>query len=710
MPKIANFSELNDLYLQADEADRAIQAEQRANILLAYGDHFNQRNSRFWGRLRDTINQNSSGTDPEKLRVVKNHVYRITRTIVNSILSQAPDVAPMPKNERELQDQKAAQLHNSVWQDIKYRLNLSDKIRKWCEDFVVVGEVAVKIYWDPDKGDVVGYQQKVDENGEAVFKEDGSPMESEIPVFSGDICIERVMGFNLLRDPTAKSMDEADCLIIRKMVDIKTLKDKYGSDEDKSRFIQEASHDIYTVYDGSTASYSRTKGKALVREYYYKKSHRYPDGYFYITTEYGVLEQGPLPYGIYPIITAGWDEIQTTPRKRSILKQLKPTQVEINRTASQIATHHVTVGDTKLLIQSGTKVTEGGKLPGVRVMNYSGAKPEYFNGSVGEQFFEYLQGQIDELYQLAQVDKEDISTAEGKLDPYAELFRSIKQKKKYSMYATEFENFLIKICQTCSTIAKYYYPDDRLVPAIGRSEYVNIPEFRAMGDIGHQIKVMPQSEDYETKVGKQITLTNMMQYLGSQLSKEDAGRILRAMPYTNTEVAFNDWTTDYDMATNDMLALDRGEYPQSNIYENHQYMIKMLTNRVKQPDFNLLDPVIQQNYMNKIKEHEQLEAQQMQMMKQAQSEFIPATGPLIKADVYITDPENPTKTSRAKLPMDAVRWLIDQLEKQGTGLAELSRLEQQNQADISQKFLNDLQAVQQSAATQMPPQGEMPVI
>lgn len=709
MPRAYKFSDLSHLYHQANEVDRYIHAEQRSNILLAFGEHYNRRFSRFWGRLRD--NQQINDANDQRLRITKNHIYRATRTIINSILSQAPDVTVLPKNERELQDQKAAEMHKAVWEDTKYKHKFWDKVRRWAEDFVVIGEVAVKVQWDPNKGELLGYEAEVDENGSQVYDPAGNPVPSNRPIFSGDFIFERIMPFNLLRDPNAKEIYDS-FIITRKMVDTRSLQRIYQYDEEKLQFIQPSTQDVYTVFEGSTGNFYQTKDQTMIKEYYWPVSPDYPNGYYYITTDYGIIEEGELPFGIFPIVIYGWDEIQTTPRKRSIIKQLRATQAEINRAASQIATHQVSIGDTKLLIQAGTKVTQGGKLPGVRVLNYSGAKPEYFHGQAGEQYFQYLQDQITEIYQLAMIDKEEQQRPSGKLDPYAELFKAVKQKKKYMIYAQEFEHFLGEICKKTLHLAKEYFDENRIIPIVGRSEIVNIAEFKSASDIYTQIKVVPQAEDYETKIGKQITLQNAMQYLGSQLNRDDAGRILRAMPYTNTEEIFTDWTTDYDIVTNDILALDRGEYPAGNQYEDHKYAIKRFVHRMKQPDFQHLHPEIQAMYQQKVQEHEQLESDQLMKVREAQQEFIPATGPLVKSDIYVTDPENPDKTARAKIPMDAMRWLIDKLEKQGMSLKELEKLQQGAQADIAEQFLNQTQAAPeqgQLAASQVPPAGSIGV-
>ena len=178
-----------------------------------------------------------------------------------------------------------------------------------------------------------------------------------------------------------------------------------------------------------------------------------------------------------------------------------------------------------------------------------------------------------------------------------------------------------------------------------------------------------------------------LQYVGGKLDKQDIGKILRVMPFTNREVIFEDYTLDYDTVTNAILALDRGEYPRSSIYADNEYAIKRLEHRMTQADFYHLDPVIQQNYNKKTKELQGLTVMKAQMIKQAQSEFIPSGGYLVGCDFYVTDPENPSRTRRARIPYEALNWLVKQLETQGTLMSEIEGLSQGGQAEISQQLL-----------------------
>src|SRR3990167_6323284 len=684
MPKQKKISELNRLYTDAESADRSLFAEQRSNCLLAIGEHYNKKNSLFWSRIRDS----SQLTDEQKLRLTKNHLHRICNIYVNNIFSQAPGVGIVPKNEKEIQDQKAAELHSSVWEDWKQRHDYRCGLRSRIEDFIKVGECAVKVFWDPNTGRFLGYEAKTDEFNQPIMDESNEMVSSGVPRFSGDIVLERIFAPNLLRDQKSQSMMDG-CLIYRKMVDIKTLEGLYKGDEEKLSFIKPSSKDVYTVFDGANGDYRSTKDQVMIREYYEPSCYDYPNGYFWITTDIGILEEGEFPYGVHPILFTGMDDVPTSPRKRSIIKQLRPVVAELNRCASSIATTQISVGDDKLLVMSGTKVTQAGKLPGVRVLNYSGAPPTILSGRVGEQYFQYYGTTKAELYEIANVEEELQEKNVSTTDPFAELFKAIRHKKKFSMYAEKVSDFERKLCETVLTLAKGYYDENTLIPIIGRSEQVNIPEFKNSLPLSYEIKTLEQSDDYESKMGKQLTLNYALQYVGNKMDKDDIGRVLRVMPYTNKEEIFSDLTIDYDNATNDILLLDRGGMPDINEHDNHKYLIKKLTNRMKQSDFRLLPGNIQNNYNTFILAHEQLEALEQKKIQSAKDGFIPASGPLIAVDFYVSDPEKPSRTRRARLPYDAVDWLVKRLETQGINLKQLENLQQSALSGIASQMLQN---------------------
>jgi len=171
-----------------------------------------------------------------------------------------------------------------------------------------------------------------------------------------------------------------------------------------------------------------------------------------------------------------------------------------------------------------------------------------------------------------------------------------------------------------------------------------------------------------------LMLNHTLQYAGAQLGKDDIGKVLRAMPYANGEECFNDLTMDYDVATNDILALDRGKVPPIHEYDNHVYMAKRLVARTRQADFEYLPAEIKNNYAMKIEAHQQAEVVRQKQIQAAEAGFIPTDGPSVVVDFYVSDPLNPGKTRRARLPFNSIQWLIDKLEQQGNPLDSLEQM------------------------------------
>lgn len=694
-PSKKKVADLEKLYSESESCDTTIFSEMRSNLLLIAGEHYNKAQSAFWRRIRDSKQIN----EQQKLRLTKNHIQKITKIYANNIIAAAPGVGFSPKNEGVLQDEKSAELHHAVWQDAKEKYDIDEKIDEWCDDFIGIGECATKIFWDPNKGKIKAYEQGTDESGNPLFldpmgretvmpfnPETGEPFEMKPgkPVYSGEFVFETIYGFNLLRAPEAKRMDESPYLIVRKMMNKDSLIEKYPDFKEK---ITSSADNTMVVFDPTRGGYQKSNNQVMVKEYYFRPTGDMPKGMFYIATKDVILETGELPGGIFPIVVEAFEKIQTTPRGRSAVKQMRPYQAEINRSASKIAEHQITLGDDKIIMQNGSKISQGAALPGVRALTVTGQVPTILAGRDGSQYLSYMQAQIAELYSVMGIP--EITEDAAQLDPYAMLFRAASQKKQFQRNIKRFERFLCKVAKVYVQLAKIHLPDESWIYAVGRKELINVAEFKKEGDLCYTIKVSPQSDDIETKLGKQIVLNHLVQYTGANLSKEDIGKLVRLMPYANLEEGLSDLTIEYDSATNDILAMDRGEVPTINQYDNHVYCIKRAVLRMRQPDFKNIDPKIQQIYQLYVQQHEQAEAQRQAQITAAASERIPTDGYMITlSNMTVPDPKDPSNNIRVRLPYAAIQWLIQRLEAQGQSLGQLESMNQGAIAEMAQMLSN----------------------
>lgn len=659
MKKINGAADLDTLYQQSEEADKGDFAKMRTGLQLIAGQHYNQKSAKAFERIRTS----SQLEDSVKIRLTKNHIGRIARRYSNIIVTSAPGVSVGPKHKKELQDTKAADLNEAIWVDGKEKNDWKSTVMQWSDDFCGIGEVASKLYFDPYAGPIVGYEQAVHpETGEPqVDPQTGQPMPDQSkPQYEGQIKFEELFGFNLLADPLSMSIKTSSYYCVRKAVTVEALKAQFP---DKASKINSTGEKPFMVFDISQGYRKATEEELLLKEWYIRPCPEYPKGYYYIAVTGTILDEDELPDGIFPIVVERFESVQTKRRGVSMVEPLRPYNAEINRAASKIAEHQITLGDDKVIMQAGSKMSAGGQVPGVRGVTVSGPGSTIIPGRSGSQYAEYAMSTIKEMYDYAEIDDDEI---QANMEPHTLLYRSATQKRKFSRYITRFEQFMKQVCKTYLRMAKYYFTPEMFVCSVGRNEAVNISEFKNSIDQSLEIVVEEQSDDVESKLGRQLTFQHALQYIGPQLPPDAIGQILRMMPYSDADEAFSDLTVDDENATNDILALDRGQDPIMGQYDNHEYLIKRVTTRMRQSDFKLLSPQIQQNYEMYVESHNNVLTQQKDAMIRSNSGFIPDGGALIGADYFIEDSTNPGRTRRARFPYDAIDWLAKKLEEQGT--------------------------------------------
>jgi hypothetical protein len=492
-------ADLMRLWNDSTNCDKAIFSEMRTNLQIVAGQHYLSEGSAFWNRIRD----NKQLSEAQRIKLTKNHSQRVTTIYRNTIESVASDVAIEPNNTNELRDQKAAELHSAYWEYIKSCENFPGLRAKAIKHFVEIGEVWIKCFWSMDGGQHIGNlaMTTVDpETGETIPQID--PQTGEIlvdesqPQYSGKSKFELIEGYNIKRDKDARTFQESPYICIDKLIPLNALRTKFKSQDEEliKKLEQSRPTDQMIIYDGNSRSYQAAVGMALVREFYWRPGPGLPKGYYHFFTDIGILQQGELPYGIWPLHGETFEEQTGNPRGYSIIRPIRPPQVEINRCASKIAEHQITLGDDKAWITTNTKLNQGATLPGVRVNTYSGQKPEITEGRSGEQYLPYLEAQINELYTLANL-AEIVKEEQESPDLYTNLFKSFRFKRKFTVYGEKIERFFCEVVKTTLKIAKASCHEAELIPAIGKSEYINVAEFKNSDDLAYMIRVRPRNDD-----------------------------------------------------------------------------------------------------------------------------------------------------------------------------------------------------------------------
>ena len=673
-------SDYNKLFEESKTSLGEHLAEQRSFVNLFHGNHFAKKHKTLTRAI-----EKAPLSEETKIRITKNHINSAVRVIINHIHSLAPTGVVSPKNPLELQDQKAAQIHKNILEDWKIQNKVEGQIRKWVYDYIVPGECFLHIYWDPNIG------RKILPS--PTYNIDGT-VSINPPFFEGDAVTERIFPWDARIDPEAKSFEEARWVGFEKMADPESVRALNPENPDIDEAIKTDQDETYKIFDTNSGTYKSCKGKVLLRTIYYRPTMERPNGWFSIFTKNVTVIEGELPIDatgnvFFPIKYVGFDDIPTSARSTSLIRQVRSEQMEINRCASSIAHTQLTLGFDKLVVATGGEVESGGTKSGVRILRVPGGKQnaDYIHGRSGEQFLSTLQYNVSELYnKLGVPEKWEEKAADA--DMMAMLYKNMKQKAVFSLPAKKFADFLIEVFEDILRLKKAYLSDEAYFKIVGRDEYVNIDEFRSLDDVRYQIKVEEGTEDLDTRFGRYITMTQVMQYMGGNMDDNMKGLIIRALPFANTDEITSELTMQYDNAKNILLALDRGEQPEVSEIADPLYMAKMLNARIFKPDFKFLNPQIQQTYYMQRDQYNQIYAQKAAQVEAAKQGFIPADGPTVPVDgMYENhDPNNPSKTKRVQFPLVALNWLKDKLEAQGAVIDPLMGLGLEQQAQIAQQL------------------------
>jgi hypothetical protein len=696
--------------------------EHRTNAMLYNGDHYGSKVESF-----DREFKKNYKFDTQAIRITENHINKIITMRASALKALVPDVSVRPKNMDEFGDQKRAELHRAVLEDWKEQSHFKQDEVRLIKEWMIYGEIGVKVYWDEEGGrklpDLIFTEAEVDIKkikqqdieGVKIEIDEDNVETTRVTRFEGTAKAEIIYPFDIIRDPCAESYKDSEWVCIKKLVSPKTLQRHFEKGSDKYEAVSEKNSGQYNTFR-INGRYSKSENKTLIKEFYFKKSYRYPNGYYYIVAGSNpgtILFQGELPGGVFPISILGYDEISTSPRYSSLIRQLRPNQLQVNLLKSKSVQSILTSGMDRVFIAKGSKLSKplrGGD--GVSVYEYTGQPPITEQGRVGEQFLNPISQNIDQMYNKANV-QEAFDQQSKQVDAHTALYQSARQKATYNDYVCKYETFLKELYKKILRLSKLYMKDEALVLIAGKDERVNVPEFKTLDDLGFEISVEGQSEDAESKLGRSLDLQKIMQY-GANFEGAQLAALVKHMPYLNNEAIMETFPQymDYQNALNDICRLDRGDQSvlQVRQYEDHDFMLRALTTRTKKPDFEFMSDEIKQLYSQKIQIHEQVKAQQIQQQRALEADFVPTGGALLKIEGLF---ENDGETARGqpkvravRVPQESLEWLRERLKQQGLQLEVLESQQDQVRAEIAGQVIQaeQQQIAQAQAQAQQVPQ------
>jgi hypothetical protein len=240
---------------------------------------------------------------------------------------------------------------------------------------------------------------------------------------------------------------------------------------------------------------------------------------------------------------------------------------------------------------------------------------------------------------------------------------------------------------TSLELAKKYYPDDEVIKAVGKTEAINIPEFKSTELLSNQIRIEELSQDISDLLGKQLSLNHLVQYAGAQMDPKQLALLAREMPYLKNTPVVKRLTIDYDNADNDMLQIERGQLPFVSPYVDNKVYADCISHRMKQADFQMLPQQVQSLYDQYLQIHEDEISRKMQAEQAAKDGFIPTDGSLVTLQgVVVPDPSSSSGTRQVRLPYASVMWLVKRIESQGVTVNDLENMNDGVVAEAMQRI------------------------
>ena len=662
--------ELVEASKAAFEADRRIFAEMRSAV-RAYVGQFGAD----MGSVDDVRREGGRGIAPpasrEKgrsfLRYAKNHIPRLADVYSNEILREAPDVAVVPVTGGEVRAAPLARMNNDVWEHHKkktaanYRQVVDDRVL----DFVVTGEVAVKLYWDEEK--------------DCVHEEKISP-------------------FDLARAPGSQSVEESPWHVFRRVYTRRQLIRIYGpklaaaisqpGSAPATTWLGESSH---TVFQSSRYEYSNLEG-AMVMEYYERPTATHPKGRYFYFTEGRLLEKGELPGGVYPIVVQRFLKTPGLARGHSFIRNVYRIQTEINRASGQDATNMTHFGDDKFVTNASSDIQIGQVVKGathLKVSSYGDLQSSFMHveGKGMPKYVDYVRAQVKEMDYICHVatQMEEKKGPQKGGDLSVVLYTQIKDKKRFVKYAQGFEDFTVTLARSVLELYRHYLMSSDVIHSGNRDEMVLVDDFKETSDLDYMFKVAPANESDETRLGKQIAVDKLLQYAGRDLDKTDIGMVLRSSTLSDNQGLMDHFSASYDSLVNNLIEIEKGILPVVSDTEDFAYKSRMVTARMNRPDFKHLPGLVQELYQRFLKICEEGVAKAENERLRIEKGVVPTDGALINTDMYRTVPNSSgtgMKTEKVKIPQAALEWLTKALEKQGATQENLAGLPAPVQGNI----------------------------
>lgn len=507
---------------------------------------------------------------PTSQRSRVNLLQKMIETHVSRLTSSRAMVAVNPADSNSWNAKSAAKSSERVLKTIARSRQIDELVTKTTRTMLICGEAWILAFWNPELGAFDPQLQSkqvplLDEQGLPKKDEKGNPVFLRSDTRIGDIDYKPLLPFQVLPQPGSYNQDETDWVLVRDMVDIYKLRQKYP------QFAEDIKPNRSTDW---ASRLPKDKGghmedRVQLNTLYHRSTSQLPNGRLIICTPDIILENTDLPYPSLnkerelPLIRLTDVDVPGIDRgvALTVMESGKYLQDTINRMTNVIL-RNFSASAPKWLVagNSVSKELLGNNAPSV--VSYRGSlEPKFVSPpSTPQEFFLFRDQLIKDLEKTTGVFP--VSMGDAPPNTRAEKMLAFHEEQEFKLAEplikkqNDAVRRLFKI--TLSIVAdRYDDSDGRLAQIIGKSGAPYLIPFKSSDLSGeYTIDVQRTSALPESREGKIDYAIRLKQAFPALWSDEQA---LEAIDLGATEEMVTTATAARDLATMENELLSTGD-------------------------------------------------------------------------------------------------------------------------------------------------------
>lgn len=435
--------------------------------------------------------------------------------------------------------------------------------------------------------------------------------------YEGDLRNDVTSAFEVFPDPMAKEFDDLYWLAHAKVRKLDYFRSQYPERghlvKEEGPWLLSAQYEqrinsLNNVNGAQGSAQTQMKHAAIEIAYYEKRSNKHPNGRLIICANGVLLEDKELPVGEIPF--AKFDDVVIGGKynPESIITHMRPLQDQKNRLLSAKYAFIAKLLAGKYIAAKGAGLTseslndQSGEV--VEFTPVPNAPPPQAMTPPQMPAYVYQEEQsidtnFDDIAGINEVSKGQLPAAG--IPAIGMQLLTEQDDTRIGVMTDSHEESWARVAKLNLLYAQKFFKTKRLLRIAGPSQEHTVKEFVGddiQGD--HDVRVIPGSTRPGSKTLKRQEILNTWQQglLGDPNDPKVRENVLSMMEYGDVAEIWKDSLLDQSQAKQLIEALELGEEPQPNEFDNNDFLVLELNRYRKSDKFKQLHPIIQQMFMN----------------------------------------------------------------------------------------------------------------